>query len=344
MCAAVVPIPVFVTLPLAAQTVAKPDAVSVTVDNFVRAETDKYFAALAKQDAFGKFRHYREPMPIDRQAVVRANRDTLYSVGVFDLDAGPLTITLPEAGTRFRSIVAINEDEYVSFVAYGKGPYTFTRQQVGTRYVLIGIRTLANVRDPADMQAVHAQQDGIASQQASTGSFQVPNWDSATQKRVRDALVELGSTLPELNGAFGTPADVSPVRHLIGAAIAWGGNPDKDAVYLNVTPRRNDGATVYRLKVAHVPVDGFWSISVYNAKGYFEPNAQAAYTINNLLAKHDADGAVTVQFGGCRDGVPDCLPVTPGWNYMVRMYRPRAEVLDGRWKFPEAQPVAQAAQ
>ncbi len=25
-----------------------------------------------------------------------------------------------------------------------------------------------------------------------------------------------------------------------------------------------------------------------------------------------------------------------GWNYTVRLYRPRAEILDGTWKFPGA--------
>ena len=67
---------------------------------------------------------------------------------------------------------------------------------------------------------------------------------------------------------------VDSVRHLIGAASAWGGNPEKDAPYLNVDPGKNDGKTVYRLDVKDVPVDGFWSISVYNAKGYFEPNSR----------------------------------------------------------------------
>jgi hypothetical protein len=28
-----------------------------------------------------------------------------------------------------------------------------------------------------------------------------------------------------------------------------------------------------------------------------------------------------------------------GWNYLVRLYRARKEVLDGTWKFPEAQPI-----
>ena len=32
--------------------------------------------------------------------------------------------------------------------------------------------------------------------------------------------------------------------HLIGSASAWGGNPEKDAVYFGVYPARNDGATV----------------------------------------------------------------------------------------------------
>lgn len=27
-----------------------------------------------------------------------------------------------------------------------------------------------------------------------------------------------------------------------------------------------------------------------------------------------------------------------GWNYTVRLYRPRKEILDGTWKLPEAQP------
>jgi hypothetical protein len=47
---------------------------------------------------------------------------------------------------------------------------------------------------------------------------------------------------------------------------------------------------------------------------------------------------VTVQFGGCADQEANCLPISPGWNYLVR-YRPRPEVLDGTWTFPEAEPV-----
>jgi len=90
---------------------------------------------------------------------------------------------------------------------------------------------------------------------------------------------------------------------------------------------------------AKVPVDGFWSITVYNAKGFFEKNAYDAYSVNNITAKKNMDGGVTIQFGGCDGKIANCLPITDGWNYTVRLYRPREDVLDGKWKFPEAQPT-----
>ena len=89
-----------------------------------------------------------------------------------------------------------------------------------------------------------------------------------------------------------------------------------------------------------MPVDGFWSISVYNAEGYFEKNTYNAYSLNNITAKKSADGSVTIQFGGCDGKIPNCLPIMTGWNYMVRLYRPRPEILNGEWKFPEPQPAS----
>ena len=100
---------------------------------------------------------------------------------------------------------------------------------------------------------------------------------------------------------------------------------------------KNDGATVYQLSVKDVPVDGFWSISLYDAEGYFVKNTNNAYSLNNITAQKSADGAVAIQFGGCDGKIANCLPTMKGWNYTVRLYRPRAEVLDGSWKFPEPQ-------
>lgn len=315
-------------------------AVPVTVDNFVRAESDLYFSNMVKEAPLGTFNHRREPASIDHQTVIRLNRDTLYSSAVFDLEAGPVTISLPDAGTRFMSLMVVSQDHYVPKVVYGTAPTTFTREEIGTRYMLAGVRTLVDPADPADVHKVHALQDAIKAEQRGRGAFEVPRWESASQKKVRDALLVLAATMPDFKNAFGAKGQVDPVRHLIGTAAGWGGNPDKDATYLNVVPPRNDGNTVYRLDVKDVPVDGFWSVSVYDAAGYYRKNQYDAYALNNITAKKGADGAIAIQFGGCDGKVPNCLPIVAGWNYTVRLYRPRAEVLNGTWKFPEPRPVS----
>lgn len=309
----------------------------VSPDNFARAESDLYFSGIVNDGGVGGLLHHRELSSIDHQIVIRQNRDTLYSAAVFDLDAGPVTVTLPDSAGRFMSLQAISEDHYTTQVAYAPATVTLTREAVGTRYVAAAIRTLVDPNDAADLAAVHALQDAITVAQHAPGSFEVPQWDAVSQKTVRDALVTLATTLPDTKGMFGTAADTEPVRHLIGSANAWGGNPERDAFYLTVVPARNDGTTVHRLTVKDVPVEGFWSVTVYNKDGYFTANDQNAYSLNNITAVKDADGSTTIQFGGA-DG-PNLLPITPGWNYTVRLYRPRPEILDGGWTFPAAQPV-----
>jgi len=311
--------------------------VLVSPDNFVRAETDLYFGNIVNEGGFGRYFHIRELSPVDHQLVIRINRDTLYSAALFDLDAGPVTITLPDSGDRFLSLQVIDEDHYTRDVIYSAGEHTLTRNQIGTRYVATAVRILVDPNDPADVSAVHALQDAVTVQQDSSGSFEIPRWDPVSQKTVRDALVTLATTLPDTRRTFGTKEDTDPVRHLIGAANAWGGNPQQDALYLTVVPPKNDGTTVHRLTVGDVPVDGFWSVTVYNSDGYLTPNKQNAYSFNDVTAQKGSDGNTTIQFGGCDGSAPNCLPITPGWNYTVRLYRPRQEILDGSWTFPVAQ-------
>ena len=316
------------------------NSVPVTPDNFPRAESDVYFGNIVKDGGMGKFVHRREPAAVDNQTIIRLNRDTLYSAAVFDLDAGPVTITLPDAGKRFMSMQVIDEDQYTPQVTYAGGSYVFSKDAIGTRYVLLAVRTLVDPADPQDLAAVHGLQDAIeVDQPGGPGRFEVPEWDQTSQNKVRQALLALAATLPDTKRMFGRKDQVDPVRRLIGSASAWGGNPEQDALYLNVTPEQNDGRTVYRLAVKDVPVDGFWSISVYDAKGYFVPNQQNAYTLNNITATKGQEGTVAIQFGGCDTASVNCLPITPGWNYLVRLYRPRPEVLAGAWRFPQAQAV-----
>ena len=51
---------------------------------------------------------------------------------------------------------------------------------------------------------------------------------------------------------------------------------------------------------------------------------------------------MTINLGGNGDQA-NSLPLPEGWNYLVRMYRPRAEVLNGTWRFPTVERVGTVA-
>ncbi len=312
----------------------------VTVDNFRRAESDMYFARFVSDGAFDAFKHNRELASVDNQTVIRLNRDTLYSFGVFDLEAGTVTVTLPDTADRYVSMQVVNQDHFTPDVVYAPAEYTLTRERIGTRYVCLVIRTFVDADDPSDLEEVHAVQDAIEVEQEAGGTFEVPEWDRASQDQLREALLAVVAANGGLDSArmFGREDQVDPVHHLLGTAAGWGGNPPHAAVYVGVEPEHNDGDTPYRLDLEDVPVDGFWSVSVYNEDGFFEKNPKNAYSVNNISATPNADGSVTIHFGGDEDA-PNYLPITPGWNYLVRMYRPRQQVLDRTWTLPEAQPV-----
>ncbi len=309
----------------------------VAWDTYVRAQSDTMLKSYADDGAFGKFSHIRQPTPIDAQKVIRMNRDTLYSMGIFDL-TDPLTVTKPDTGDRYQSMMVLSQDEYIPMVVYKPDDYTLTKDQVGTRYVLVLVRTLVDSTKPEDIKAVNEIQDKITARQDSSGTFEIPDWDQKELKKLTDAINVLADTMTDTSKAFGTEEEVDPIAHLMGAAFGWGGLPVKDASYDTVTPKQNDGKTPQVLTVKDVPVDGFWSVSLYNKDGYYQENPTGAYVINDRNAITDSDGSITIHFGG-DTSQPNYLYITDGWNYTVRLYRPRKEILDGTWAFPQAKPA-----
>jgi hypothetical protein len=312
--------------------------VSVTVANFVRAESDHMIRANMKMIGvdFGKFTHLREPTTPDNQPVIRMNQDTLYSATVLDLSK-PVTITLPEVDGRYMSMHVVNQDHYM-FVESEPGTYKLTEQSVGTRFALVTVRTFYNAGDPDDLVKAHAAQDKIEISGGGDGPFEAPNWDTDQLAVARKALNDLAALGFDSTYAFGSKDDVRPVDYLVGAAAGWGGLPRTAAFYIISSVENNDGQTPYAVTVKDVPVDAFWSITVYNADGYLEANELGINSYNNFSAKPNEDGSITIHFGGDSNSV-NFLPITEGWNYAVRMYQPRKEILDGAWKFPSIEPV-----
>ena len=134
---------IVLVLSMAGKPALAGNSFEVTANNYVRAETDFQMRGyIEKLDCFGKFVHSRKPYDVNNQVTVRANRDTLYSFGVFDLRS-PVTVTLPDTGGRYQSLMIISQDHSISSL-YGPTEKTLTEANVGSRYVFLGIRTFAD--------------------------------------------------------------------------------------------------------------------------------------------------------------------------------------------------------
>ena len=176
----------------------------VTIENYNRAQTDVNFASVVKNGGFGKFRHGRELAPPAQHGIVRPNRDTLYSFAIVDLDAGPVTITLPDARKRFMGMQVVNQDQYTPATYYGAGTHTLTREMVGTRYAIVVVRFFVDFSNEEDVRQVYALQDEIRFSQKRPGTFEVPHWDEASLKKVQAAFQQLGLRSP-IRGACSVP-------------------------------------------------------------------------------------------------------------------------------------------
>ncbi len=308
----------------------------VNVDNFVRAETAAQIDRNLKTTVgVNKWFHFRQPSPLDQQTVIRMNRDTLYSMVLVDISKGA-TFTMPDSGDRYMSVMVVNEDHYVNKVFHDAGTYKLTMKEFGTPYVSLAARTLVNASDPDDIKEANALQDQLKVEAASARPYTHPKYDEGSYKATYEALIKLSRGVPDAKRTFGKKEEVSEVRHLLATAWAWGGLPIEEAYYLNVEPNLSVGA--YKITVKDVPVDAFWSVSVYNKDGYFQKNEYDAYSVNNISGTANKDGSFTIHFGGDPKGV-NYLPIMEGWNYVVRLYRPRNEIVKGTWTFPEVKPA-----
>ncbi|MEO7794872.1 MAG: DUF1214 domain-containing protein [Thermoanaerobaculia bacterium] len=314
----------------------------VDADNFIRAESDLHLQRLVKQGAFGKLKPERESAAIDGQIGVRGDRATLDAAAVFDLDAAPVTFTLPDPAGRYLSMQVVSEDHFTIAVAHAPGRFTFTREQVGTRYLCVIVRAQADLERKADLKEARRLLRAIRVEQAKSGKFEVRRWEKASQDRMRGELADLAAR-GGLSEMFGPRTEVDPLSHRVGTAIGWGSAPRSAIFSETVTPASNDGQTVHFLTVRKVPVDGFWSLTVDNSRKTVEADAHKPDSLNSRTAKPNRDGSFTVQFGGCQERTSNCLPITPGWSSTVRLYRPGAAVLDGSWKFPIPKPVSAPA-
>jgi hypothetical protein len=305
----------------------------VTPDTYIRAESDRQFDVVANlAGGVNRLFHFRSPTPLDRQNVVRMNRDTLYSMGIVDTSRGA-TITVPELPKdRYVSVYLADNDHYCPFVIYTSGTHDLPTD---TKYLGIGVRI--QVFDPEDaneVTLVNQLQDRFIIEAGSSDPRPEFNWDMESLEVLTAQYEKESAQYSSWAGMMGPRGKVDEKTRHIAAAAAWGLFPEWDATYLNYSGG-HDPAICHRATYQVPENTAFWSITVYGNDGFMKSENNI---VNSSNASFNADGTFTVHFGSkdaCGD-VPNRLDVTEGWNFLMRVYRPGRSVQDGAYRIPPA--------
>lgn len=314
---------------------AEEKKIDVNIDNIRTVESHIQFDRYQKiAGGVNKWVHFFAPLDVDNQPTIAMNRDTLYSVAIVDMKK-PITMTIPENNGRYFTLEVIDEDHYAYEVFTKPGKYTLSEKDVGTRYAMFAFRVFMDPNDAKDLAAANAMQKGMKIKAGSSEPLVMPNYDMERYEalfKLIQQLVQFPSK--DTIGAMGKRGEVDTLKHTVATIAGYGLLPPEHAMYQAVQLNLST-AKKYKIEVpADVPVGAFWSISMYNAKGFFEKNDLGAYSLNSVTAKPNADKSFTIHLGGCEDGRKNCLPFAgEGFYYQWRMYEPGEAFLNGDYSF-----------
>ena len=202
----------------------------MTQKTYCRAETDRtFYNASQLTGGVNKLFSFRNVTPLDRQTVVRMNKDTLYTVALVDTSNGA-TITVPDmpAG-RYFSVLLLDNDHYCPGFIYTSGTHELPQD---TKYLAINVRIqLLHPDDPADIALVNQLQDKFVIKANSADPFPEPNWD---KKSLAALTAEYNTEFAKFDlypeGWMGKRGEADDATRHLGCAGAWGLFPNMDAV------------------------------------------------------------------------------------------------------------------
>ncbi|MBB6428978.1 DUF1254 domain-containing protein [Algisphaera agarilytica] len=302
------------------------EPVIVTESNYPQVETNRQMI-ITQNNAGGvnKFLRKRSVPSVDNQPVIRMNRDTLYSMAIIDASEGA-TVTLPDTGDRYISLMYLDENHRVYDMVYEPGEHDIPAH---TEHMYALVRIGLQSGDDADLAAIHELQDQIKLHANSATPLAPIAFDQASYEETHHGILTkfAESGLLDTERMFGTEDYVDPDRYLMGTAIGWGGATWKDNIYqFSQFFEGFDGRSTTFQDPQNT--GGFWSITVYNKDGFMFNDIA---NINSETATPNDDGTYTVHFG-C-EGKVNNIPIqndTGSWNAAMRHYTPSQDVIAGK--------------
>ena len=184
------------------------EGTKVTPETYIRAESDRQLNGIVEMaGGVNRLFHFRSPTPLDKQNIVRMNRDTLYSMGVVDTSKGA-TITVPELPQgRYASVYIVDNDHYVPFVIYKSGIHELPSN---TKYLGVGVRVkVFNPKDESEIALVNALQDQFIIKAGSYDSLPAFKWDMDSLKAITVQYEKDSAEYPSWKGMQGPRGKVN---------------------------------------------------------------------------------------------------------------------------------------
>lgn len=302
----------------------------VTPQSYPTDETSRQILKSQSLVGVNNILHNRKLTPTDNQPVVRMNRDTYYSFGVVDVSKGA-KITMPNIPEgKYMSVQGVTEDHRIQAMKYGPGIFDLSTHKGNHLYLIIRLDATFTESEAKDIQ------DKMRIESNSNEKFRTVPVNQKSFIEVEDALK---SKLPAIakeygvntmRGMFTDPNDessheFSDDKYQVGAAAGWGGAQMNDNIY--EASRNFSTDSCYQLTFEDPKNRAFWSITVYDAKGFMFNNL-ASFSSNSAQA--NGDGTYTISFG-CGEGEPNNIEVansTNQFNIVVRHYQPSKRVIE----------------
>lgn len=312
------------------------DITEVTLDNVVALK----FIEQAKRilDISGgtnQLNLIHNPTSLTAQKIPYMNRDLLFGIGVFDVQK-PITLQLPDVGVRYMSVMPINEQGYTHQVYSGEETFKISKKDVESDYIILIVRIYTDVSDPQDIKEVNAYLNQIKISTESAQEYQPKSFPQEAYQAMNTMLKNKLKTLKNTQYCYGSKEHVIPNKFRICAINGFGGLP----AYGMYSERRTikDPNKGYFMHIDQVPMDGFWSITVYDEEGLFDESNPVSNTISSVVAKRNQDGSTTVNIGSCGEKKPtNCIETEKNAAYILRIYKPDSEVTEHIWQIPPLQ-------